>query len=282
MITTNHLQKYYNGFSLDCTMRLKPGYITGLIGRNGAGKSTTFKILLGIDHSDGGEATLLGKPINMLTAEDRQYIGTVLSDSTFSNQLTIKQIISILENTYTDFDKGFFLAQVQQANLPMKEKIKTFSTGMKAKLKVFIAISHHAKILILDEPTAGLDVIARNEILDLLRAYMESDEERAILISSHISSDLESLCDDLYMMHNGRIVFHEETDILLSDYAILKVNDAQFHTLDHSHICATKKENYGYSCLTKEKQFYQENYPDIVIERSNIDDIFTMMIRGEQ
>ena len=263
-------------------MRLKPGYITGLIGRNGAGKSTTFKILLGIDHFDDGEATLLGKPINMLTAEDRQYIGTVLSDSTFSNQLTIKQIISILENTYTDFDKGFFLELVQQANLPMKEKIKTFSTGMKAKLKVFIAISHHAKILILDEPTAGLDVIARDEILDLLRAYMESDEDRAILISSHISSDLESLCDDLYMIHNGRIIFHEETDVLLSDYAILKVNDTQFHTLDHSHICTTKKENYGYSCLTKEKQFYQENYPDIVIERSNIDDIFTMMIRGEQ
>ena len=191
-------------------MRLKPGYITGLIGRNGAGKSTTFKILLGIDHSDGGEATLLGKPINMLTAEDRQYIGTVLSDSTFSNQLTIKQIISILENTYTDFDKGFFLAQVQQANLPMKEKIKTFSTGMKAKLKVFIAISHHAKILILDEPTAGLDVIARDEILDLLRAYMESDEERAILISSHISSDLESLCDDLYMMHNLSLIHISE------------------------------------------------------------------------
>lgn len=282
MITTNHLQKYYNGFSLDCTMRLKPGYITGLIGRNGAGKSTTFKILLGIDHFDDGEATLLGKPINMLTAEDRQYIGTVLSDSTFSNQLTIKQIISILENTYTDFDKGFFLELVQQANLPMKEKIKTFSTGMKAKLKVFIAISHHAKILILDEPTAGLDVIARDEILDLLRAYMESDEDRAILISSHISSDLESLCDDLYMIHNGRIIFHEETDVLLSDYAILKVNDTQFHTLDHSHICTTKKENYVYSCLTKEKQFYQENYPDIVIERSNIDDIFTMMIRGEQ
>lgn len=282
MITATHLQKYYNGFSLDCTMQVKPGYVTGLIGRNGAGKSTTFKALLGLIHIDGGEATLLGKPIDALTAEDRQHIGVVLSNSTFSSQLTVKQIVSILENMYTDFDKAFFLAQVQQANLPMKKKIKEFSTGMKAKLKVLIAISHNAKVLILDEPTAGLDVIARDELLDLLRTFMEEDEERAILISSHISSDLESLCDDLYMMHEGKIVFHEETDVLLSDYAILKVSEEQFHSLDHSHIVCTKKEKFGYSCLTKEKQFYAENYPSIAIEQGNIDDVFTMMIRGEK
>ena len=282
MITAKHLQKYYNGFGLDCTMQVKPGYVTGLIGRNGAGKSTTFKALLGLIHIDGGEATLLGKPIDTLTAEDRQHIGVVLSNATFSSQLTVKQIVSILENMYTEFDKAFFLAQVQQANLPMKKRIKDFSTGMKAKLKVLIAISHNAKVLILDEPTAGLDVIARDELLDLLRAFMEEDEKRAILISSHISSDLESLCDDLYMMHEGKIVFHEDTDVLLSDYAILKVSEAQFNTLDQSHIICSRKEKFGYLCLTNEKQFYAENYPSIAIEQGNIDDVFTMMIRGEK
>lgn len=281
MITTNHLQKHYNGFALDCTMHVKPGYITGLIGRNGAGKSTTFKALLDLIHPDGGQATLLGKPSTELTAEDRQKIGVVLANSTFSNQLTIKQIISILENIYTDFDKNFFLSQIQQANFPMKKKIKDLSTGMKAKLKVLIAISHNAKLLILDEPTAGLDVIARDEVLDLLRIFMEKGDDHAILISSHISTDLESLCDDLYMIHDGHIIFHEDTDVLLSDYAILKVNESQLQKLDKSHIIYTKKESFGYSCLTKEKQFYLENYPDIIIEQSTIDDVFTMIIRGE-
>ena len=125
-------------------------------------------------------------------------------------------------------------------------------------------------------------MIARDELLDLLRAFMEEDEERAILISSHISSDLESLCDDLYMMHEGKIVFHEDTDVLLSDYAILKVSEAQFNTLDQSHIICSRKEKFGYLCLTNEKQFYAENYPSIAIEQGNIDDVFTMMIRGEK
>ena len=152
---------------------------------------------------------------------------------------------------------------------------------MKAKLKVLVAISHHAKLLILDEPTAGLDVIARDELLELLREFMEKEEDRAILISSHISSDLETLCDDLYMIHDGKIILHEDTDVLLGDYALLKLDDTQYHTLDKQYLLRSKKESFGYSCLTDQKQYYIENYPNITIEKGTIDAVITMMIRGE-
>ena len=208
-------------------------------------------------------------------------MGVVLSDSGFSGYLTIRDIVSVLEHLYHKFDKYFFLEQVKKYNLPLNKKIKEFSTGMKAKLKVLVAISHNAKLLILDEPTAGLDVIARDELLELLREFMEKDEDRAILISSHISSDLETLCDDLYMIHDGKIILHEDTDVLLGDYALLKLDEPQYHSLDKQYLLRSKKEPFGYSCLTDQKQYYIENYPDITIEKGTIDAVITMMIRGE-
>ena len=153
---------------------------------------------------------------------------------------------------------------------------------MKAKLKVLVAVSHRAKLLIMDEPTAGLDVIARDELLEMLREFMEKDESLSILISSHISSDLESLCDDLYMIHQGRIILHEDTDVLLSDYALLKVDDQQYSMLDKQFILRSKRETYGYSCLTNQKQYYMENYPKIVVEKGSIDELITMMVRGTE
>ena len=144
-----------------------------------------------------------------------------------------------------------------------------------------MAISHNAKLLILDEPTSGLDVIARDELLEMLREFMERDEERSILISSHISSDLENLCDDIYMINEGKIILHEDTDILLSDYALLKADYEQYKDLDKEYILRTRKEAYGYSCLTNQKQYYTENYPKMAIEKGSIDDVITMMIRGQ-
>ena len=183
---------------------------------------------------------------------------------------------------YRNFDDSFFMEQVNRVQLPFNRKIKDFSTGMKAKLKVLVAISHNAKLLILDEPTAGLDVIARDELLEMLREFMEKDEERSILISSHISSDLETLCDDLYMIHEGTIILHEDTDVLLSDYALLKVEAEQYSKLDKQFILRSKKETYGYSCLTNQKQYYMDNYPKIAVEKGTIDEVITMMIRGQE
>ena len=152
---------------------------------------------------------------------------------------------------------------------------------MKAKLKVLLAMSHDAKLLIMDEPTAGLDVVARDEILDMLRDYMETGD-RSILISSHISSDLEGLCDDIYLIDEGKIVMHEETDVLVGEYGVLKLTDEQYNSLDKTHILCTKQGRYGYECLTNQKQFYMENCPGAVIERGSIDEVITLMIGSKK
>jgi ABC-2 type transport system ATP-binding protein len=149
---------------------------------------------------------------------------------------------------------------------------------MKAKLKVLLAMSHGAKLLILDEPTSGLDVVARNEILDLLRDYMEKDEESSILISSHISTDLEGLCDDVYFIEDGKIIMHEETDTLMDEYGILKVTPEQYEKLAQEYILCTKKDKYGYTCLTNQKQYFMENHHDIVIEKVEIDEMIALML----
>ena len=152
---------------------------------------------------------------------------------------------------------------------------------MKAKVKILAAISHKPRFLLLDEPTAGLDVLAREDLLNMLRDYMEEDDTRSILISSHISTDLEGLCDDLYMIDKGHIVLHEDMDTLLGQYGLLKMTREQFETIDKQYFLRKRKESYGYSILTNEKQFYLENYPQITMENGNIDDVIAMMVKGE-
>lgn len=282
MLKIEHLKKQYGNFSLDCSLEVRRGYITGLIGQNGAGKSTTFKAVLGLISADGGKINILGKDLREFTAEDKESLGVVLSDSGFGKYLTIKDLIPIMKSLYKSFDNSFFMDQARRFQLPTDKKINDFSTGMKAKLKVLIAISHDARLLILDEPTLGLDVIARDELLEMLRKFMEENEERSILISSHISSDLETLCDDIYMIHEGKVILHEDTDVLLSDYALLKVTEEQFSQIDKQYILRFKKEAYGYSCLTRQKQYYIENYPEVAIDQGTIDEVILMMIRGEK
>ncbi len=282
MLEINGLKKEYKNFSLDCTLRVKKGHITGLIGQNGAGKSTTFKAVLGLMAYNEGEIKIDGKSIKAFNSEDKEKIGVVLSDSSFSEYLSINDIIPVLKSLYKEFDKEYFTEQAIKFGLPFNKKTKEFSNGMKAKLKVLVAISHNAKLLILDEPTAGLDIIARDELLLILREYMEKNEDCSILISSHISSDLESLCDDLYMIHNGKIILHTDTDILLSSYAILKVTDEQYKMLDKQYILYTLKESFGYSCLTNQKQYYIENYPQLIAQKCTVDNIVTVMVKGEK
>ncbi len=281
MLEIKDIHKNYGSFTLQCSLSILNGRITGLIGQNGAGKSTLFKAILDLIKLDTGKILVFGKDHDALTKKDKEKLGVVLSDSSFSAYLNIQDIIEILKNMYEEFDLAFFQNQIHRFQLPEHQKIKEFSTGMKAKLKVLIALCHHAKLLILDEPTAGLDVIARDEILDLLREYMENEKDSSILISSHIAEDLESLCDDLYMIHEGRLIFHEDTDVLLSDYAILKLSEEQFKKLDMQYIIKSQKKGYGYSCLTNQKQYYIENAPDVVIEKGSIDALITMMIRGD-
>ena len=281
MLKLENVKKQYDGFELDCSLEVKEVCVTGLVGKNGAGKSTTFKAILGLIHVDSGDIQVFGKHPKELSPGDRERMGVVLADAGFSGYLTVNNLIPMLDGLYTKFKKEEFIRKCSGFEIPLNKKIKEFSTGMKRKLQVIAALSHEAELLILDEPTAGLDVLAREELLGLLREYMET-EGRAVLISSHISGDLEGFCDDIYMIDGGRIILHEETDVLLSDYGLLKMTDEQYHVLDKSYILRRKKEEFGYSCLTDQKQFYQENYPELVIERGSIDELIMMMIRGEK
>ena len=281
LLICRQIKKQYKDFSLDCSLTLKKGTVTGLIGKNGAGKTTIFKAILGIIHTDGGQMLWEGKEVTYLDMKSRFSVGVVLSDSGFSGYLTPSDVSAIMAAMYPTFDKKDFMEKCSRFSIPFNKKIKDFSTGMKAKLKVLTALSHKTKLLILDEPTSGLDVIARDEILQLLREYME-DEEHAILISSHISSDLEGLCDEIYMIDNGNVILHEDTDVLLDEYGILKITAKEYEAMDKKYILSIKEEAFGYRCLTNQKAFYQDNYPSLTIEKGSIDELILMMVSGKR
>ena len=282
MLEIKDLVKNYRDFRLECSLQVKPGQITGLIGENGSGKSTTFKSILGLIRPDSGTIRIFGKERPELDQTDRQQIAAVLSDSGFSGYLTIRDIIPILVHMYRRFDREYFQHQVKRFDLPENKMVKEFSTGMKAKLKLLAALGSRAKMFIMDEPTSGLDVVARDELLDLIREYMAENEDSLVLISSHISGDLESLCDDVYMIHEGKIVLHEDMDTLLSDYGILKVDEKQYADMDKQYMIRTMHEAFGYACMTDQKQYYMENYPGAVLEKGSLDSVITMMIRGDE
>lgn len=280
MIKVKDLQKTFDGYKLNISMEVPAGRVTGLVGKNGAGKSTTIKLILGLIQPTSGTVKVFDTDSSLLTIEEKEQIGVALAEAGFSNYLTIDDIVKILKKMYKDFEEERFVKKCSEQSLPMKKQIKDFSAGMKAKLRVLVAMTHKAKLLILDEPTAGLDVYARGEILDMLRDYLAEDEMRTILVTSHIASDLESLCDDIYLINDGEILFHEETDVLLDQYGILKMDEDHYEKLDRSYILNSIKQPYGYACFTNQKQFYAENYPDITIEKGGIDELILMTTGG--
>ena len=268
----------------DINMTLREG-IYGLLGANGAGKTSLMRLICLIQNRSGGEITLDGKEIMELKEEYRSFLGYLPQNFGYYPEFTAQKFLLYMSalkglNKHAAKRRIEELLDVTGLEGDRNKKIKTFSGGMKQRLGIAQAMLNDPHILILDEPTAGLDVMARNEMLDMLRDYMEEDEERSILVSSHISTDLETLCDNIYMINEGNIILHEETDRLLSNYAILKVDEEQSKTLDPQYIIKMKKESYGYACLTDQKQFYLENYPKIVVEKGTIDQIITLMIQG--
>ena len=282
MLEINGLVKKYKDFILNCTMNVERGCITGLVGENGAGKSTTFKAALGLISYDSGDITLMGKEPSELKEEDKSRIGVTLAESGFSGYLKVKDIIPVMSAMYPEFDRSRFESLCRKFGVPQDKYIKEFSTGMKAKLKVLVAVTHGADFLLLDEPTTGLDVMAREGILNLFREYMEENENRSILISSHISTDLEGLCDDIYIIHEGKIILHEDMDNLLNEYGLIKADDSQYTKLDKEYILSVRRTPYGYDCLTDQGRFYKENYPDLVVENGSLDETITMMTGGKR
>ena len=280
LVQLDHVRKKYGSFTLELNMQIPENRIIGLIGANGAGKSTTFKLMLGLIRPDQGCVEIFGGNAAELSTEEKQEIGAVFSDSGFSEYLKVQQLIPVMKRFYPDFQEAEIRERCERFRIPLNKQIKDFSTGMKAKLNVLLALSHGSRLLLLDEPTAGLDVVAREELLDLLREYMEIPG-RSIVISSHISGDLEHFCDDLYMIREGKIVLHEETDRILEEYGFLKVSDQEYAELDKEYLLRVRKEHFGYSCLTDQKNYYLENYPGIVVEKGNVDEVSSMLVKGE-
>lgn len=273
MLKMQNVKKTYKDFHLNCSLKANKGSIVGILGENGSGKTTVFKALLGLISIEDG---LIEGVV------DKKDIGVVFADSMFSQYYTIKDVSKILKAFYDNYDETFFLNKAYEMKLPTDKRIKKFSTGMKAKLKVLIALSHKAKLLILDEPTSGLDISARMDIYDLLRDYMEEDEDRTILISSHITSDLDTLCDDIYIINNGHIKFHDNVDSIKENYGLIKCKDEDWISLDKQYIHYYQKERWGVSAITDQRQYYVENYPRMIVEKASLDDILLVNIKGDK
>ena len=281
-IELNNVSKKYQDFELkNITFNVPKGCIVGLIGENGAGKTTTIKSILNITKSDG-TVKIFGKDSKKDEKKIKQEIGVVLDDSFLSDYLTAKQINSIMKDIYRNWNENKYMNLLKNFNLPKDKSIKDFSSGMKMKLKIATAISYNPKILILDEPTSGLDPIVRNEILDIFRQYIKEDETRSILLSTHITTDLEHISDYIIFIEKGKLVFNLPTDELLENYGIIKCSKEDFLRLDKKDYISYKKEKYQYEVLTDNKNNIRKKYNITTIDKPSIESIMLFYIKGEK
>lgn len=272
-----HVTKGYRDFTLkDVSFALPQGCIMGLIGENGAGKSTTIKLILDTIRRDAGEIDVLGKDNREDFVSTRQDVGVILDEACFPEGLTARQIGNFLAKTYLRWDDAAYSGYMRRFSLPENKPFKTFSRGMKMKLAFAAALSHHPRLLILDEATSGLDPVARDDILDLLMEYTR-EENHSVLISSHIVSDLEKVCDYIVFLHKGRLKFCEEKDRLLERYGLLHLSKAEQEQLDPAAIMGQRAGGYGVTCLADRLRLPSS----MKTERATIEDIILYMTKGD-
>lgn len=281
-VEVRNLCKEYKNFELkDITFTIPKGSIVGLIGENGAGKTTTIKALLNIINAKG-KIKIFGKEVKEAEKEIKEQIGVVLDDSFISEYLTPKNINSVMKDIYKNWDEKKFKSYLKIFNLPEDKMIKDFSSGMKMKLKIATAISHNPKLLILDEPTSGLDPVVRREILDIFRDYIGEDETRAILISTHITSDLENISDYIILINKGKLVFDKETEEILENYGIVKTSKENFNKINKNDYISYKTGKYQYEIMVENKEEFRKKYQNCVIDKPTIEDIMLFYIKGEK
>ena len=281
-IELQNVSKKYKDFELkNISFDVPEGCIVGLIGENGAGKTTTIKSILNVTKSEG-KIKIFGKDNKEDEKLIKKEIGVVRDDSFLSEYLTAKQINAIMKDIYKKWDENKYMNFLKTFGLPEDKLIKEFSSGMKMKLKIATAISHNPKLLILDEPTSGLDPIVRNEILDIFRKYIEEDEKRSILLSTHITTDLEHVSDYIVFIEKGKIIFNLPTDELLESYGIIKCSKEDFLRLDKRDYIKYRKEKYQYEVLTNDKENIRRKYNITTIDKPSIEDIMLGYIKGEK
>lgn len=277
MLSIRGLSKRYMNFSVeDVTFNVPDGTVVGLIGENGAGKSTIIKSVLGAVHPDGGEILVDGMPLDKLDRRGRQKISFVLDDMGLPMELTLSMLDKVLSNIFEKWDSAKFKSLVQKFGLPEKKMLREFSKGMKMKATIAVALSYESNLLILDEPTSGLDPVVRDDILEMIYDYNRQNG-RAALISSHITTDLEKICDYIVYIHGGKVIFNEEKDELLSRYAIYSTDEKQLAELDKTAVVKVLHRDYGVDILaSKEKMPRDFEYRPV-----SLDDIMLFYSKGE-
>lgn len=282
ILTVDGLNKLYGKFSLtDVTFSLPEGCITGFIGINGAGKTTTLRTLLGLSNKLSGDIQFFGLDMDKNARQIKDRIGVVLDDGCFYDELSLSEMKSVISSAYTSWSEKDFKRYMDMFSLDPKQKINTLSKGMRMKYALALALSHNAELLIMDEPTDGLDPLIRDQLLKILAEYMENGG-KGVFFSTHITSDLDKIADMLIMIDDGQIVFQEEKDTLLDTYRIVK-GDIKFLTDDVRKLIMNISETaFGFIGITKQVSKVRSYIPDVIVERPTIEDIMLGNIGGEK
>ena len=275
------LCKQFHDFSLqDINLTLPGGTIMGLIGENGAGKTTTIKCILNILHKDAGEIRILGHDSVKEAKEASQDIGLVLDECFYHDTLTPKYVDRIMRSVYKNWDSALYRQNLKKYDLPENKILKEFSRGMKMKFSLAVALAHHPRLLILDEATAGLDPVVRDEILDEFLGFIQ-DEDHSILLSSHITSDLEKIADYITYIHQGKVILSDAKDNLLENYGRVGCTSQELATLDRFDVLRVRRGPFGCEALVKDLEVFKWKYPSMNIDRVTLDDIMLFIGKGE-
>lgn len=281
-LEVNNLTKSYKDFQVkDINIKIPKGTILGLIGENGAGKSTIINTILNIARKDAGEIKIFNQDVYEHDSAVKEDIAVIFDECHFNPNFKVNVIGKMMSKIYKNWNQETYLSYLEKFNLPKNRKIKDFSKGMKMKLSFAVAFSHYPKLLILDEATSGLDPIVRDEILEILKDFI-MDDEHAVLISSHITSDLDKIADYISFIHEGKLLFTKTYEDIQDNYGILKCGKELFDALDKKEIIAYKKEDFEYRVLINNRQEFKTVYQDTIIEKADIEDLMLFYIRGER
>lgn len=272
-----NLFKTYPEFKLkNVNLNVPKGSIVGLVGSNGVGKSTTINCIFDIVSKDSGEILFYGEKLE--NKELKNKIGVVFDTLAYSNEITIKKLSKVLNDLYSDFDIPLFNSYVEKFNLPTNKQLKTFSRGMTMQISIAVALSHGAKLLILDEATAGLDPLKREEILDIFLDFIQN-EENAILMSSHITSDLEKVADYIIFIDAGEIILTENKDTLIYNYGVAKLRESEFAKLVREEYISHRKRGNQIEVLVKDKAEFSRNYPNFIVDNATLEEITPLLTK---
>ncbi|MFL8675746.1 ABC transporter ATP-binding protein [Clostridioides sp. GD02404] len=281
-ITIKNLNKTYKDFSLqNVSFSVPKGSIMGFVGENGAGKTTTLKAILNLISYDSGNIEIFGLDNKKNEKEIKEQIGVVFEGSNFHENLNLDNVSKIMSKIYKNWNHALFKDYLKKLRVPENKLIKEFSKGNKMKLSIAVALSHNPKLLILDEATSSLDPIVREEILDIFLDFIQ-DEEHSIILSSHITSDLDKIADYITFIHKGKIVFSENKDELINNMGILKCKPTDFDDISKEDYSYYRKSQFGYEVLLNDKYRFIAKHPNFVVDNTSIEEIMLFYVRGDK